>query len=109
MIREPFADGHSWMHGIDPRLRVVGAALLAAVVAVCYDFRALFTALALSMVMAVAARLDFRQVLRHLLAPVIFLILLWLVLPWSYDGRILFSLGPVAITRPGSPCAPRSV
>jgi cobalt/nickel transport system permease protein len=101
MIREPFADGHSWMHAIDPRLRVVGATLLAVVVAVSYDFKALCMALAVSLIMAVSARLDFRQVLHNLLAPVVFLLLLWLVLPWSYEGRALTSLGPVTITRPG--------
>jgi cobalt/nickel transport system permease protein len=101
MIQEPFADGRSLMHTIDPRLRVIGATLLAVVVAVSYDFKALGTALALSLVMAVAARLDFRQVLRHLLAPALFLILLWLVLPWSYEGQVLTRLGPVPITRPG--------
>ncbi|MBC2712830.1 MAG: cobalt ECF transporter T component CbiQ [Desulfosarcina sp.] len=73
MIRESFAEGKSWMHGIDPRL----------------------------LFMAFAARLDFREVMHRLLAPVIFLLLLWAVLPWSYEGDALTVLGPVVITRPG--------
>jgi cobalt/nickel transport system permease protein len=32
---------------------------------------------------------------------VIFLLLLWAVLPWSYEGDALAALGPVTITRPG--------
>ena len=101
MIRESLAEGHSWMHGIDPRLRVVGAGAFAVVVAVSYDFTVLFTALLLSLFMALSARLNIREVVRRLLAPVIFLLLLWAVLPWSYEGDALTAIGPVVITRPG--------
>jgi cobalt/nickel transport system permease protein len=101
MIRESFVEGTSWIHDIDPRLRVIGAAAFAAVVAVTYDFTALFIALILSLFMVLSARLDFRAVVQHLLAPAVFLLLLWAVLPWSYDGDALTMLGPVAITRQG--------
>ena len=101
MIRESFAEGNSWIHGIDPRLRVIGAAAFAVVVAVSYDFTALFIALILSLCMVLSARLDIRAVVQRLLAPVIFLLLLWAVLPWSYEGDALAALGPVTITRQG--------
>ena len=101
MIIASFSDGHSWMHGIDPRRRVIGAVAFAAVVAVCYDFSTLLTALVLSLFMALSARLDWRAVGRSLLAPAIFLLLLWAVLPWSYEGEALTAMGPLTITRPG--------
>ncbi|WP_372679885.1 cobalt ECF transporter T component CbiQ [Desulfosarcina sp.] len=101
MIRESFAEGSSWVHGIDPRLRVVGAAAFAVVVAVSYDFTALFFALILSFCMALSARLYVQTVLQRLLAPAVFLLLLWAVLPWSYEGDALAALGPLTITRPG--------
>ena len=101
MIRESFAEGNSWIHGIDPRLRVIGAAAFAVVVAVSYDFTALFIGLILSLCMVLSARLDIRAVVQRLIAPVIFLLLLWAVLPWSYEGDALAALGPVTITRQG--------
>jgi cobalt/nickel transport system permease protein len=101
MIRESFAEGSSWIHGIDPRLRVSGAAAFAVVVAVSYDFKALFTALMLSLFAVFSARLDFRTVAQRLFAPAVFLLLLWAVLPWSYEGETLTTLGPLTITRPG--------
>lgn len=101
MIAETFAQGGSWLHGIDPRLRVSGATALAVVVAVASDFKALTTALLLSAMMVISARLDLRQVARRLLAPAMFLILLWAVLPWSHAGETLTTLGPVILTRPG--------
>lgn len=101
MIREPFAVGRSWMHGIDPRLRVTGAGVYASVVAVSYDFMTIFAALILSVFMAFSARLNSREVLRRLSAPAVFLLLLWAVLPWSYEGETLMVLGPIPITRSG--------
>ena len=101
MIRESFAEGNSWIHGIDPRLRMIGAAAFAVVVAVSYDFTALFIGLIISLCMVLSARLDIRAVVQRLLAPVIFLLLLWAVLPWSYEGDALAALGPVTITRQG--------
>jgi len=101
MIAGSFAEGNSWLHGIDPRLRVVGATAFAVVVAVAYDFRTLSAALILSLVMVVSARLDLGQVARRRLAPLIFLLLLWAVLPWSYEGDALTAVGPLVITRPG--------
>jgi cobalt/nickel transport system permease protein len=110
MIKESFAEGSSWMHGIDPRLRVTGAVAFAVVVAVSYDFKALLIALTLSLFMALSARLNFQAVLQRLLAPVVFLLLLWAVVPWTYEGDVLAVLGPLVITRPGvALCAQISV
>ena len=101
MIREPFGTGSSWMHRIDPRLRVAGATAYALVVAVSYDYGSLSAALVLSVCMAFAARLDFPRMLRQLVAPAAFLLLLWGVLPWSYEGEALATLSSITITRPG--------
>lgn len=101
MIREPFADGDSWMHRIDPRYRVAGAAIFAVAVALSQDVAALAAALALSLVAVLAARLNGVRVLRGLVAPAVFLLLLWLVVPWSYGGEVWLRLGPVAVSRPG--------
>ncbi|BBO76896.1 cobalt ECF transporter T component CbiQ [Desulfosarcina widdelii] len=101
MIDEAFAEGDGWLYRIDPRLRVLGAAGFAVVVAVAYDFRALLCALAISFGLVVSARLSLRRVVRSLLAALLFLALLWLVLPWSYEGPVWFEIGPVGVTRPG--------
>ena len=101
MISESFAAGNSWMYMVDPRLRVAGATLFAVLVAVAYDFKTLLTALALSLFLVVSARLDLLNVARRLLAPMVFLLLLWAVLPWSYEGAAMATWGPLVITRPG--------
>jgi len=101
MIEEVFAQGDGWLYRIDPRLRVLGAAGFALVVAIAYDFRTLLFALALSLGLVISARLNLWQVARSLLAAILFLALLWLVLPWSYEGPVWFEIGPVGVTWPG--------
>jgi cobalt/nickel transport system permease protein len=101
MIQPSFAECHSWVHGIDPRLRVVGAVAFAVIVAVAYAFPTLLAALSLSLAFALVARLSIKQVLRSLVAPMIFLLLLWAVLPWSQEGKVLMAIGSVDITRAG--------
>jgi cobalt/nickel transport system permease protein len=101
MIREPFAHGDSWMHRIDPRFRVAGALLFAVAVALSRDTVALVAALALSLASVLAARLNRGQVLRGLMAPAMFLLLIWAVIPWTHGGVTWFHAGPVAVSRPG--------
>jgi cobalt/nickel transport system permease protein len=101
MIQESFADGRSLLHRVDPRLRVTGAVAVAIVVAVSYQFSTLTTALVTSLILVFAARLDLRIVLRRLFAPALFLLLLWTVLPWSFEGEAIATIGPVTLTRPG--------
>ena len=101
MIDGAFAEGDGWLYRINPRLRVLGAAGFAVVVAVAYDFRTLLCALALSFALVVSARLSLRRVVRSLMAALLFLALLWLVLPWSYEGPVWFEIGPVGVTWPG--------
>lgn len=101
MIQESFAEGHSVLHRIDPRLRLTGAVAMAVLVAVSYNFPTLIAALFLSFLLLLVARLDLRSVIRRLFAPILFLLLLWAVLPWSFEGDVLTTLGPVAFTRQG--------
>ncbi len=101
MIDGSFAEGSSWLHRIDPRVRVVVASAYAVVVAVAYDFTALSIALILALLLVVSARLDGRQVARRLLPAALFLLLLWVVLPLTYEGKALADFGPLKITRPG--------
>jgi cobalt/nickel transport system permease protein len=63
---------------------------------------ALAAALMLSAFSVAAARLNWVQVLRGLVAPAVFLLLLWVVLPWTHGGDPWFQAGPVVISRSGA-------
>jgi cobalt/nickel transport system permease protein len=101
MIEEPFADGNSVIHKIDPRYRVVAATLLSIAIALASGLTALATALAMAGLILAAARLNLRRVLGRLAVVAGFLLLLWLVLPITQRGSPLVAIGPVTLSREG--------
>lgn len=101
MITEPFAFGNSWIHRIDPRLKIVFATIYSFIVALSDRFPALLAGLAISTGLVVMARLDIRKVSGRLAVVSGFLLLLWVVLPLTYEGPVMYSSGPIAFSRPG--------
>lgn len=101
MLEEPFATGHSHIHCLDPRLKVLFATVYSFVVALSDRFPSLFAALALSFLLIGLARLNIREVAKRVLIVNGLILLFWLVLPLTFEGEVLFYLGPFAVTREG--------
>jgi cobalt/nickel transport system permease protein len=101
MLREPFAVGNSVIHRLDPRVRLLSAAVYTVVVALSRNFQVLTVALIISALLVFFARLPAREILKRLLAVNIFILLLWLVLPLTFHGAIAMKLGPLPIYRDG--------
>lgn len=101
MIDEPFAIGHSILHRLDPRLRIVAATAFSMVVAVAHQMPVLAGALGIALILNGLAQLDLIAVARRLTAVSGFLLLLWMVLPLTYEGTTAFHLGPLAASEEG--------
>jgi cobalt/nickel transport system permease protein len=101
MIEEQFASGHSLVHGLDPRMKLITAFIYAVVVALSSRFPALLAALLVSLVFVVLARLPLRKVLFRLLVVNGLVIFLWIFLPFTYQGEAWFTVGPLQGTREG--------
>jgi len=101
MIEEPFVDGDSFIHNIDPRLRVAAATVLSIALALSSEVAPLLSGLTIAALTLVAAKLDWRKVCGRLLVIVGFLALLWLILPITHHGNPLYTLGPFTATREG--------
>jgi cobalt/nickel transport system permease protein len=96
-----FATGDSLLHRLDPRVKIVVAALFSVVVAVADRYGCLVTAVCLSLTLLFLARLSLREVFLRLLIVNAFIVFLWLFLPFTYGGEKLFSIGPLDATREG--------
>ncbi len=101
MISEPFAIGSSIVHRLDPRIRVSLTVLYSFVVALSYRFSVLITALCLSLILIVMSRVRMRVVFKRMVMVNAMILLLWLVLPFTFSGEALGRLGSFAIYRPG--------
>jgi cobalt/nickel transport system permease protein len=101
MFNEVFAIGDSIIHRIDPRFKVVAVAVFSTVVAVSYRFPTLYAALAVAVILTLAAHLNLKAVAGRLLVVIGFLVLLWVLLPITFEGDALIRIGPLSLTRPG--------
>jgi cobalt/nickel transport system permease protein len=100
-LREPFAVGDSLLHRLDPRIRLVSAAVFSCVAALCREFPALLAALVLSITLAALARLRIGEVMRRLLVVNGLVVFIWAVIPFTFPGEALFHLGPFGAAREG--------
>ena len=101
MIAEHFAIGDSFIHRLDPRVKIVVVFLFSVVVAVSTRFAVLVSAIALGVCVTWLANLPTKELLRRLVPINIFIIFLWLFLPFTFEGKPLFSVGPLVGTHEG--------
>lgn len=101
MLHEPFATGHTFIYKIDPRIRIVAVTVFTLMVALSGHFSTLLTALGISTTMILLVRPNLKTFFKRFLAVNGFLLLLWLVLPLTFQNSTLFNLGPVKVYRLG--------
>jgi cobalt/nickel transport system permease protein len=101
VLQEPFSGGASLVHRLDPRGRIVVAALFAMLVAVAKTYGATLAGLALAFLWLALARLPLRKVAVRLLLVNSFIFFLWFILPLTYPGEVVGRFGPLAVTRQG--------
>jgi len=101
IIEEQFSTGESFVHNLDPRVKIIVAILYSIVVAVSSNFSALLPALGVSLFLIVLSKLSIRKVLYRLLLVNGMIIFLWVFLPFTYKGETLFTIGPLAGTKEG--------
>ncbi|ADL12332.1 cobalt ECF transporter T component CbiQ [Acetohalobium arabaticum] len=101
MINEDFAEGSSWIHNLDPRIKIIVAIMLAVVTAVEKDLSVLLQIFTAVCFILITARLNGKEILKRLLMINIFIFLIWLFLPFTYPGEVLFHFGPLTASYEG--------
>ncbi len=98
---EEFSLGDSWVHHADPRVKILATLLFSVIVAVNNSLLTSTLALTFPTVLVIVARLDLRKVLIRLAVVNGFIVFLWLFLPFTFPGKIVYSLGPLDIHKEG--------
>ena len=101
MLQEPFAVGNSLVHRIDPRIRIAAVIFYSVIVAISRHFPSLVTAVGVSLVLIILAKLPLRGVIKRIIIVNMFILLLWLVLPLTFQGPVAFTVGPLNVYQPG--------
>jgi len=98
---EEFALGDSWVHDLDPRVKVVVTAVFSIVVALNQHVPWTAASLALPIALLAAARLSIKKVLARLAIVNGFIVFIWLFLPITTSGESIYTLGPLSIQKEG--------
>ncbi len=101
MHLEEFAEGTSFFHRLDPRVKFIAFMPYVFAVALMDGIKAPALALLISSCMIMITRVDMRKLFNRLAGVNIFILLLWLFLPFSYPGEEAFRVGPLTATREG--------
>lgn len=101
MFDEPFARGASPLHGLDPRFRLALAVLLSVCLAVFTQPAPAALGLVLALLLLAFSRPPLGMLLKRLAVINVFILFLWMTVPWTMPGEPLLRLGPVVFSRPG--------
>jgi cobalt/nickel transport system permease protein len=101
MIDESLAFGDTFAHRLDPRVKIVVAALWSVVVALVNDPLTASVALAFAVLLACCSGLPPGRMLGRLLVVNAFVAFLWLVVPFTYPGEPLADWGVLSPTAGG--------
>ena len=101
IIGAPFASGDSIIHRLDPRIRLICAGLLTIPTALLLHLDQTLMAFTLGISLIILAKLQLPLVFKRLLIVNIFIMFLWLFIPFSTPGTTAFDLGFFGITNEG--------
>ena len=101
MLHQRDSHGQTYIHRLDPRVRLVASLAFSIVVAVSQRPAAAGLGLAVSIVLAGTARLPFGSTLRRVAALNVFMVLLVITLPFAIPGTALLTLGPFTYSEGG--------
>ncbi|MBW2339169.1 MAG: cobalt ECF transporter T component CbiQ [Deltaproteobacteria bacterium] len=101
MIEEQFSIGDSFVHNLDPRVKIIVAIIFSVVVAVSTSFSALLPALVVAVILILLAKLPVGKVFYRLLFVNGLILFLWFLLPFTFQGDALFTVGPLVGTKEG--------
>ena len=98
---EEFALGDSYVHRLDTRVKIVVALVFSIVAALNQSVQAADAALIFPAVLVVAARISIKAVLYRLAVVNLFVAFLWFFLPFTVAGEVVYSFGPLEVSREG--------
>ena len=101
MHLEEFAEGNSVFHRLDPRVKFITLIPYIVVIALMQGIQYPAFALTVSMLMIIITRINIKKLLNRLGAVNIFILFLWLFLPFSNPGHELLRIGSLTATREG--------
>jgi len=101
MLENEFIARDILIHRLDPRVKIISVFSFSVVVALLNNWHSLVFAFLLGLYALYLSGLPAKELIRRFGPINMFLLFLWLVLPFSVTGKALFHAGPMTATREG--------
>jgi len=101
VIKEKFSEGDSILHSLDPRVKIIVALLFSVMVAVSEKYTSLSGALLFAIGTVALTGLRTKEIISRLFMVNSFIFLLWLMLPFTFPGKNIYTLGSLNISQEG--------
>lgn len=101
MIVEDLITKKTFLHSLDPRVKLIFAVTFSAIVAIHENLFAVMVAVICAFVLSFLSGMSRSAVLRRVFLLNGLIALLWLFVPFTYPGQTIFSIGGVDATRQG--------
>ncbi len=101
MIEEKFASGQSFIHQLDPKIRIIASIVLSFAVALCDNLYIAGCYFIIATVLITMAQLKWWDVIIRLKPLFWFLLMIWIILPLTFDGDIVYQYSWLKITGSG--------
>jgi cobalt/nickel transport system permease protein len=98
---QEFSLGNSWVHDLDPRVKIVVTLFFSVVVALNQHLPGTALSLMFPAALLIAARLSVKKILVRLAIVNGFIVFIWFFLPFTTPGETIYSIGPLSIQREG--------
>ncbi|MEO0226303.1 MAG: cobalt ECF transporter T component CbiQ [candidate division WOR-3 bacterium] len=98
---EEYLKGNSIVHKLDPRIKLIFAVLLSIVIALSNSFYGIIIGLSTGILLLIIARIEFKQIIKRLIVVNEFILLLWLILPFTCPGNPVLKIFGLAVTDNG--------
>lgn len=101
MLENTLADGNSPIHRLDPKIRIMASFILSIAAALCDNLMVACGYLILAVLLIGLARLPLKTLGVRLRPLFWFLLMIWIFLPLTFEGEMVFQYGWVKVSSQG--------
>ncbi len=101
MFENSLAQGSSPVHRLDPRVRILVSFFFSLAGALCDHLMVALGYVLVALCLTGLAQLPLDQVIKRLKPLFWFLIMIWIFLPLTFEGKMVFEYGMIKVTLPG--------
>ena len=101
MIEEKFAIGNSFIHKLEPKIRIIAVIIISFATALCDNLIIAVLYFIVSIIFIGMAKLNAKDVIQRIKPVFWFLLMIWVLLPITFEGDIIYQFYQLKISSAG--------